>query len=68
VENGGKLFERLMGDKPVNSNKHYYWEKIPAFPFVSEFLPTPRKPKGQGLPQRRVGFFCYFSYPLRKVK
>jgi len=43
-------------------------KKAGEFFFKSEFLAPPRKATGQGIPQHRVGFFCYFSCPLRKVK
>jgi hypothetical protein len=48
VDYGGKLFERINADEAAGCDKRYRNNNLPALHGDSEFLPTPRKPPGQG--------------------
>ncbi len=67
VEEGGHC---LSGSNAVSLSvsTNYIMTKNPACHCTERVCPPPRKPSGQGTPQRRAGFFCYFSCPSRKVK
>ncbi|RJP88584.1 MAG: hypothetical protein C4518_10970 [Desulfobacteraceae bacterium] len=70
VEYGGKLFERLKTNKPLGFDRHFRNIALRHSNFVSEFLPTPRKPEASGgFPQRtgRVSF-ATFLFPQKKSR
>ncbi|RJP94310.1 MAG: hypothetical protein C4518_03515 [Desulfobacteraceae bacterium] len=62
-----RQFERINANEPAGFDKSYRRNKSRLSISHSEFLPTPRNNTGSGsFPQRRPGFFCYFSLPAKE--
>ena len=69
VDNGGKLFERINANEPAGFDKCYRRNKSRISTSLSEFLPTPRQPPGQGAFRSagRVSFVTFLC-PSKKSK
>jgi hypothetical protein len=68
VDYGGKLFERISGDKSANSNKHYYWQKSRHSTVTASFCPRHGNHRVREFSASRGWVLLLLFLPIKKSK